>query len=85
MSKDVTLKGPPRVPQRAPRAQPHTLHRQMSARKAEHRTESPSCSHPYLSSGEGATVAMDGAPGMDPGWNTAAGRYQNARFRTGVW
>lgn len=38
---------------------------------------------PYLSSGEGTAVARDGAPGVDPGWDTAAGKGQNVNVRWG--
>ena len=38
----------------------------------------------YLSGGEGTAVARNGAPRVDPGWDTAAGRGQNSRFRMGI-
>lgn len=38
----------------------------------------------YLSGGEGTAVARNGAPRVDPGWDTAAGKGQNSRFRMGV-
>lgn len=39
---------------------------------------------PYLSGGEGTAVARDGAPGMDPGRDTTAGKGQHSIFRTGI-
>lgn len=36
---------------------------------------------PYLSSGKGTGVAGNVAPGVNPGWDTTAGKGQNSTFR----